>query len=281
MEVRIHAGLPEFWSYARPLFASDPVRHTVGMTAILNALAGADPKARPPTLATLWEGDRIAGAAFRTPPWPLGSSAIPARAMSTTAATLLEVDPELPGVSGPRDAAEPFAEEWSKLTGATIKEVMAGRLYRLASLESPVVPGCARRATEYDVALMARWRVDFQIEALGYERDPGSAEFTVRRSLAMGNGSFLWEVDGEIVSYAVAGMPADGMSRIGPVYTPPAHRGKGYGSAITATVSQWAIDAGAENVLLFTDLGNPVSNSIYQRIGYRPVYDTTELEFHK
>jgi predicted GNAT family acetyltransferase len=97
----------------------------------------------------------------------------------------------------------------------------------------------------------------------------------------MGNASFLWEVGGEVVSYAVAGAPADGMSRVGPVYTPPAHRGKGYGSAVTAAASQWAVDAGAENVLLFTDLANPTSNSIYQAIGYRPVYDATELEFHK
>jgi predicted GNAT family acetyltransferase len=65
------------------------------------------------------------------------------------------------------------------------------------------------------------------------------------------------------------------------VYTPPECRGKGYGSAVTAAASQWALDAGAENVLLFTDLANPTSNSIYQRIGYRPVYDSTELAFHK
>ena len=69
------------------------------------------------------------------------------------------------------------------------------------------------------------------------------------------------------------------MSRVGPVYTPPALRGRGYGSAVTAAVSAWARDAGADHVLLFTDLANPTSNSIYQKIGYRPVHDTCELEF--
>ena len=64
-----------------------------------------------------------------------------------------------------------------------------------------------------------------------------------------------------------------------PVYTPPEHRGTGYGSAVTAAVSQHALDAGARDVILFTDLANPTSNSIYQKIGYRPVYDSTELEF--
>jgi predicted GNAT family acetyltransferase len=230
---------------------------------------------------TIWHRDRIAGVGFRIPPWPLWSSAIPVEAIEVTTSKVLEIDPEMPGVSGPRDVAEPFAEEWSKLTGATIEEVMASRLHRLAGLETPVVPGKVRRATEDDVALMARWRVDFQMEAVGFERGPGSSEFHVRRSLAMGNGSLFWEARGEVVSYAVASAPADGMSRVGPVYTPPEHRGKGYGSAVTAAASQWALDAGAENVLLFTDLANPISNSIYQRIGYRPVYDSTELAFHK
>jgi predicted GNAT family acetyltransferase len=30
---------------------------------------------------------------------------------------------------------------------------------------------------------------------------------------------------------------------------------------------------------LFTDLANPTSNSIYQKIGYRPVFDICEIEF--
>jgi GNAT superfamily N-acetyltransferase len=69
------------------------------------------------------------------------------------------------------------------------------------------------------------------------------------------------------------------MVRVGPVYTPPELRGHGYASAVTAAVSRQALDAGAAQVLLFTDLANPVSNAIYQRIGYRPVEDRTVLAF--
>ncbi len=64
-----------------------------------------------------------------------------------------------------------------------------------------------------------------------------------------------------------------GTARLTPVYTLPQQRGRGYGSAVTAAVSQAARDAGAEHVLLFTDLANPTSNSVYQRIGFRPVSD--------
>src|ERR687893_593156 len=81
----------------------------------------------------------------------------------------------------------------------------------------------------------------------------------------------------------VAGMadlaPAAGMSRLSSVWTPPEHRGRGFGSAVTAAASRWALDAGATHVVLFTDLTNPVSNSIYPKIGYRPVYDAVDLAF--
>lgn len=70
-----------------------------------------------------------------------------------------------------------------------------------------------------------------------------------------------------------------GMIRVGPVYTPPGFRGHGYASAVTAAASQRAREAGAKEVLLYTDLANPTSNSIYQQIGYRPVEDRVVLAF--
>jgi predicted GNAT family acetyltransferase len=39
------------------------------------------------------------------------------------------------------------------------------------------------------------------------------------------------------------------------------------------------MDAGARHVVLFTDLANPVSNSIYPKIGYRPVHDAVNVAF--
>jgi predicted GNAT family acetyltransferase len=144
----------------------------------------------------------------------------------------------------------------------------------------PVATGQAREATEDDTELLVTWRKDFEVEALGFQRggvEEGASE--IRRRFEIGDSVVLWEDGGKPVAWANASKPIDGMSRVGPVYTPPEHREHGYGSAVTAAVSQHAIDAGADDVILFTDLTNPVSNSIYQKIGYRPVYDSTELEF--
>ena len=92
-------------------------------------------------------------------------------------------------------------------------------------------------------------------------------------------GLTLWEVDGSAVSLAGINRPAAGVVRVGPVYTPPGHRQRGYGGAVTTAVSRAALDTGADEIVLFTDLANPTSNALYQRLGYRPVEDFVWLSF--
>jgi predicted GNAT family acetyltransferase len=48
---------------------------------------------------------------------------------------------------------------------------------------------------------------------------------------------------------------------------------------VTWAVSRAALDAGVTGVLLFTDLANPTSNALYQRLGYRAVSDRTMYSF--
>ena len=66
---------------------------------------------------------------------------------------------------------------------------------------------------------------------------------------------------------------------MGLVYTPSDLRGRGYASACVAELSQRILDSGKAFCTLFTDLANPISNSIYQRIGYRPLGDFREITF--
>lgn len=280
MDVYRYQDPDKFRATVSDLLGTDPVRHTLALTVMNRFLTG-EPRPQPlePVMLSLHSNGELVGAALRTPPWPLIASAVPLDGMQALAEALAEIDPGLPGVNGPRDRAEPFAEAWTATTGVSVREVMASRLYELGDLTTPSTDGQCRLATEADLPLLVSWRIDFQLEAIGRERNPGDSEPLLRRTMAMGDGMPLWEVDGKAVAWANVSAPIARMSRIGPVYTPPAHRGHGYGSAVTAAASQWAVDAGAEHVLLFTDLANPTSNSIYQKIGFRQVYDSTELEF--
>ena len=95
-------------------------------------------------------------------------------------------------------------------------------------------------------------------------------------------GLTLWDNgDGRPVSFAGRSRRAAGTVRIGPVYTPADHRRQGWGSAVTAALTQAVLDEGAREVVLFTDLANPTSNSIYQRLGYRAVTDRAVLRFDR
>lgn len=276
MDVRAYEDPASFEAAVGKLYSADPVRHTIAVSVI--ALSLHDPAITPVMLTAHRDGE-LRGAAFRTPPWPLIVSALPVDAAAATADVLAALDPRLPGVNGPRERAEGFARAWAARTGGGVREAMANRLYELGDLNEPTVPGHGRAATDADVPLVIRWWRAFQAEAIGHERDLDRVEDIVRRGLARGDRWELWERGGEIVACAHAGTPTNGMSRVGPVYTPPECRGRGYGSAVTAAASRWARSAGAAHVLLLTDLANPTSNSIYQKLGYRPVLDACELEF--
>ncbi len=95
----------------------------------------------------------------------------------------------------------------------------------------------------------------------------------------VGRVAYLWEDAGEVVALAGAAGPTPRGIRIGPVYTPPDRRGRGYASNLVAEVSRRQLAAGRSFCFLFTDLANPTSNHIYQTIGYEPVVDVDQYRF--
>ncbi|OLF08980.1 hypothetical protein BLA60_20510 [Actinophytocola xinjiangensis] len=276
MDVRAYDESAKFRAAIGDFYTADPVRHTLAVTVIHRFL---DDPAITPVMLTVHDEQGLHGVAFRTAPWPMVVSGLPVDAAGPAADVLAETDPALPGVNGPRENAEAFAGAWAARTGATVREVIGGMLYRLGDLAEPAVAGRARLAGEADVPLLVAWRRDFQVESRGHDRYTERSEELIRRGFALGDGVLIWERDGQPVSWANVGRPVAGMCRVGPVYTPPEHRAHGYGSAATAAASRWALAQGAGHVLLFTDLANPTVNSIYPKIGFRPVGPTAELEF--
>jgi predicted GNAT family acetyltransferase len=279
MKAVLHDDLASFLAVAGWLYEADAVRHTVALTVLSRLPHNPSPRESAPLLVTVHDDGELRGAAFCTPPWPLGVSGLPVNCAPAAADLLASVGVDLTGVTGPSTEASAFASAWSSATGRGAHVAISQRLYRLTELTVPQVPGTWRLATEQDVPRLGQWHRAFAEEATGHLREPPSAQEMALRSLAAGDANVLWEIDGAAVAWACARNPVVEMSRIGPVYTPGSHRGRGYGSAVTAAASEWARGSGAREVVLFTDLANPVSNSIYQRIGYRPVLDAVEVAF--
>jgi GNAT superfamily N-acetyltransferase len=283
MKVVAHAGVSEFWQAAGALFTADPVRNTVVLTVLSRLLIGGRFGDDKPILITVHEADdQLIGAALCTPPFPLAVSALPMRAVEVVADHLAATGVRPTGASGMRPEVEAFVAAWADRTGVELAHRMDQRLYQLGDLKPPVdVPGSAVVADAKDVELLADLRAAFisEVGHFQFSQHRGDLVRQIQDSMAVGNGQIIWQVDGRAVAMASVSSPNSGMSRIGPVYTPPERRGHGYGSAVTAAASRWALDKRANHVLLFTDLANPVSNSIYQQIGYIPVADALDVRF--
>lgn len=280
VDVRLHDDLNKFVALARPLLEADPVRHSIAVAVLALLVRAPEFTLVPPVLLTVGREEVLLGAAICTPPRNVIVCGLPAECATAAAAVLAHQHPGLPGTVGLRTEAERFAQSWSDCTGVPTTERRAQRVFALFQLTPPTgVRGVARRADTSDVELLARWWEDFADEATSGPRDPRPAQQQVKGILAAGTSALLWEVGGQPVAWASATAPAAGMSRIGPVYTLPAHRGHGYGSAVTAAAADWATQAGAKHVVLNTDLSNPISNAIYPRIGFRPVHDAVEIAF--
>ena len=89
---------------------------------------------------------------------------------------------------------------------------------------------------------------------------------------------YLWE-DGIPVSMVAKTRPTKNGISIGLVYTPPEFRQKGYATSCVATLCKELLNSGYKFCMIYTDLANPVSNSIYQKIGFREVCDSVEFSF--
>ncbi len=187
------------------------------------------------------------------------------------------VDMKPLSVLGPADAVRAFTHELSSLTGLVWGEGRRQRIYELRRVVlTPRVEGRGRIADAGDRELVFAWVIAFTVEALG--EVPDESAVAARWEPRIGRGAvYLWERDADIVAMAAAVGPTPHGMRVGAVYTPPEHRGRGYASALVAALSQDLLDRGREFTMLYTDLANPTSNAIYQRIGYVPVSEPLEL----
>ena len=232
-------------------------------------------------MAALLEGDEVVAASLRTPPHNLILSEMSGDLdLEPLAEDVASVFGSLPGALGPSAAVERFVGVWQARTGVGARIGIRQRSYQAEEALLPDgVPGELRPYREGDRELVLDWMDAFVAEALPGGTPEDSAGWLDRRLDEPAGGVTLWEDGGEAVSLGSFGGPTPNGIRIGPIYTPPELRRRGYASALTAEITRMLLDGGRRFCFLFTDLANPTSNSIYQRIGYRPVTDVDQWTF--
>jgi GNAT superfamily N-acetyltransferase len=223
----------------------------------------------------------VVGAALQTPPYNLVvGRPSEAGAVEALAGAIWAEGVGLPGVTAAVPEVDDFSGAWLTRAGLRRRARMRQRIYRLTGVH-PVhgVSGHARPATAADRPLLLAWVHAFAEESFA-DVDPKAAARQVDARLDRGAGGFsFWEDAGEPVSLVGWGGATPNGVRVGPVYTPPGLRRRGYATALTAAVSADQLAAGKRFCFLYTDLENPTSNRIYMSIGYEPVCDSVDYVF--
>lgn len=218
----------------------------------------------------------VVGALLRTPGRPVVLSEMDADVASEFARALGDRAGDVTGVIGPTDLAVVFAETWGSGHRVQVRKHMALRQFKLDRVEAvPMAPGELSQATREDVEWLAEWVGVFEREVGEPSGDPRA--LTERLT---GEGRlWVWRDGGRPVSIAAAAGGTPGAECLNHVYTPRELRGRGYATSCVAGLSRHLLSSGMRYCYLFTDLANPTSNSIYQKIGYRPVRDWDNLKF--
>jgi len=190
-------------------------------------------------------------------------------------------DYNIPGVTTEKSLAEYFAQEYTRQKGLTYKTGMNQRIYGLTAVNPEVKQfGKLRLIEEKDMSFFPYWFEAFN-SAITYGKKemliPQDGEVYRQRILV--KRLYVLEVDGIPVSMAGFSRAVSTAICVSYVYTPTYFRGRGYASSCVAKLSQKALDDGFAKCVLYTDLRNPISNSIYQKIGYRPICDSVMLGF--
>jgi hypothetical protein len=267
-----------FLEAASPLLLADEARHNL-ILGIAGTLRDHPSRFQEYGLWLAEDGSATVGAALRTPPHKLVLAR--PREDSALEALAAAINDELPGVVAAIPEVDTFAGAWAAKTGAAPRKARAEGVFALERVRAvPGVAGQMREADATDRPLLIDWFTAFADEALGEDaaaEDP--ARVIDHRLTAREAGVVLWE-DEQIVSLAAFGNPTPNGIRIGPVYTPPEHRRRGYASALVAELSERLL-AKRRFCFLFTDLANPTANRIYEQIGYRRVCEAAEIIFER
>jgi hypothetical protein len=276
------------------LIQADPLLGTVVATATARAVEEVEAGQAAPSHPRWWltvadarTGEPV-GVVMRTAPfapYPLYVLPMPDAAARQVAHALVDRGEDVSGLNGALPATEVLASELARRTGRQARVHEHMRLHVLEKLVEPrtAPDGRPRVAVPADTDLALAWFRAFHADAAAQagrlEPSPGGEEFDeaeIGARIAEGR-IWLWEDGlGRPVSLVGFNAPSFGVARVGPVYTPGAHRGRGYASMLTAHVSRLLRDTGSR-VCLFTDMANPTSNKIYAAIGYEPVVDMANL----
>ena len=275
-------GIKTFYSDTYDTLMRHEAQNVIPLGNIINAMKGLlDPADW--FMATVSVADRIILTAVMTPPHRITlyatDNVYDESALHCLLDGIEQANVHVPGVMSEKALAMMFAKAFAARHNVEYKEGINLRLFELTYV-NPEIPqtGAVRLAADKDMAFYPYWEEGFYGECFNGDFAVGGDAEVYHNNIARGH-IYILEADGMPVSMAKITREMQTVACISGVYTPPCFRGRGYASACVAAVSQIILDKGYTKSVLFTDLANPTSNSIYMKIGYVPICDSLEIDF--
>ena len=274
IEVRRYADARAFLERAESWLLDAEIERAVALQSSRNALANEAYYEKPVYWATVEDDGRIIGCAFRTPPFNVGVTALPAAAIAPLTASLRQSYAQLPGISGTEPTASALAAAWTGRPSGSWRVQSRQWLWSLTSVEAPdgAPAGSLRPAAAADTALANDWGAAFA-------RDSGVAAldgaFCTR---LIGAGLlYLWDDGSPRCMVGVLRHTAKSAA-LGMVYTPPELRRKRYATSAIAAWSRQVLDRG-QRCFLLPDAANTASTVICRNLGHELVLEGVDIEF--
>lgn len=192
---------------------------------------------------------------------------------------IYKVDKNIPGVNTEKEIGKKFSEEYCKIAKKEWKLRFEMRILLLEKLAKAKLRDDVtyRKAEQRDKEILKGFSKEFHREALNEERSEELLEESFNKNLE--KGYYVLEKDGKIVAQTVSTRKLSKGKSVSGVFTPKEERCKGYAYNLIYRVSKEFLDNGAEYCVLFTDDTNPISNHVYEKIGYVRKVDTIENDF--
>lgn len=279
MEFKLYKDLNKFIEETREYLYRKEVENNLPI-GVLNRLKSGDIKLSNETLLlTICSDENIKLIGIRTPPqdFILTAYEYDNEVIEFLIENLNGNNIDIPSTNGEKRLVNLFKDIYCKMNKCEYKLDMNMRIYRLLKVNSLNKPeGVFREAHSGDIEPLSQWILEEDYMFRSIDTLEKAKEYLL--SKISGHRLYLWE-DKEVVSMAINGRETDDIAVITGVFTPNKFRKRGYATACVEELSRLLLNGEYNKCALFTDLSNPISNSIYMKIGYEPVgdYDSYDI----
>jgi len=285
MEAKFYENVDEFYNVAYPFLLKHEAENNLPLAILISLKKNKNNyQEEKPLLFSYINNKELELIAIRTPSHALLIAYTDnLEGISVLVDELFKRKEKLPGVLSFKEAADTFANLWCEKKSLKCNLFRKERVYKLEQVSEDTLG-----ARHFSVASKTHQKLVLQLvgemmkEALVdvTEDDIEQTKKTYTKEFKENKSSFylLFDNNEPVSMVRKAGKTPNG-NFVNYVYTPPSLRRKGYATECVAKLSKLLLEEGNKYCFLFTDLSNPTSNSIYQKIGYRPVIDENHYKF--